>query len=148
MVTIKKILACLTAAAVIGLTAFLAKDLARPVTLTIPALGIEVGCEQVLVPTSEHLQEVIDKPDTAAWYDRYILDHAGENFDGLWNIRIGDAVVLGERRYRCSFVTTGWSECGIQAKEGQLPAADLYLCTCKPYGEEYEIYIVGVDKEE
>lgn len=134
-------------AALIAIIAFAAVDFMRPVQLTVPALGIEVACRRVLIPTSEHLQSVIDQPDTAAWYDCYIMDHAGENFCGLWNIQPGDAVFLGERQYYCSFLTTGWSECGIRPKDGQLPAADLYLCTCKPYGEEYEIYIVGVDKE-
>lgn len=33
------------------------------------------------------------------------------------------------------------------AKDGQLPDADLYLCTCVPGGEEFEIYIVALNKE-
>lgn len=28
------------------------------------------------------------------------------------------------------------------------PDADLYLCTCVPGGEEFEIYIVGLEREQ
>lgn len=144
---IKKLLTVTAAVAVAVICAAPVVNLTRPMPLAVPTLGIEVLCEWVRVPTSQNLQEVIDKPDTAARFDRYILDHAGENFHGLWNIREGDEVVLGERRYICSFITTGRSRCGVQGKDGTLPKADLYLCTCKPDGEEYEIYIVGVNKE-
>lgn len=34
-----------------------------------------------------------------------------------------------------------------EPREGELPAADLYLCTCVPGGEEFEIYIVGLERE-
>lgn len=52
---------------------------------------------------------------------------------------------MAARPYRCRFVTTGWSDCGIRPKSGPLPAASLYLCTCVPGGREYEIYIVGLE---
>ena len=95
--------------------------------------------------TSERLQSIVDRPDLAAWYGPYILDHAGQGFRGLWNIAPGDTVTVAARAYRCRFVTTGWSDCGIRPKSGPLPAAALYLCTCVPGGREYEIYIVGLE---
>ena len=50
----------------------------EPITLSVPACGIEVECEEVFTPRSARLQAVIDKPGTAAWYGKYILDHAGQ----------------------------------------------------------------------
>ena len=91
---------------------------------------------------ARHVQE---GDDLAAWYGPYILDHAGQGFRGLWNIAPGDTVTVAARPYRCRFVTTGWSDCGIRPKSGPLPAAALYLCTCVPGGREYEIYIVGLE---
>ena len=143
----KKLLIAIAAVAVVGLGAYLAKDLARPVHLSIPACGIEVECEQVFTFRSAKLQQVIDKPGIAAYYGRYILDHAGQEFDGLWNISPGDQVIFGTVRYRCSYITVGWSDRGIYTDAGEPPEADLYLCTCVPGGEEYDIYIVALNKE-
>ena len=119
----------------------------EPITLSVPACGIEVECEEVFTPRSARLQAVIDKPGIAAWYDEYILDHAGQEFRGLWNIQPGDQVIFGTARYRCTAITTGYSDWGIRAKDGELPDADLYLCTCVPGGEEFEIYIIVLEKE-
>ena len=118
------------------------------ITLSVPACGIEVECEEVFTPRSARLQAVIDKPGIAAWYGKYILDHAGQEFNGLWNISHWDKVIFGTARYRCTAITTGYSDRGIRAKNGELPDADLYLCTCAPGGEEFEIYIVGLEREQ
>lgn len=120
----------------------------EPITLSVPACGIEVECEEVFTPRSIRLQAVIDKPCIAAWYGKYIMDHAGQEFQGLWNIRPGDQVIFGTARYRCTAITTGYSDWGIRAKDRELPDADLYLSTCVPGGEEFEIYIVGLKKEQ
>lgn len=144
----KKLLIALVTVAVVGLGAYLAKDVAQPVHLFIPACGIEVECEQVFTLRSDKLQQVVDKPGIAAYYGKYILDHAGQNFRGLWKIRPGDEVIFGAVYYRCAAITTGYSDRGIRAKDGQLPDADLYLCTCVPGGEEFEIYIVGLEREQ
>ena len=144
----RKLLIALVTVAVVGLGAYLAKDVALPVHLSVPACGIEVECEEVFTLRSSRLQEVIDKPGIAAYYGKYILDHAGQEFRGLWNIRPGDQVIFGTIRYRCTAITTGYSDRGIRAKDGKLPDADLYLCTCVPGGEEFEIYIVGLEKEQ
>lgn len=144
----KKLLIALVTVAVVGLGAYLAKDVAQPVHLSVPACGIEVECEEVFTLRSSRLQEVIDKPGIAAWYGKYILDHAGQEFNGLWDIRPGDPVIFGAVRYRCTAITTGYSDRGIRAKDGQLPAADLYLCTCVPGGEKFEIYIIGLEREQ
>ena len=56
-------------------------------------------------------------------------------------------MIFGTARYRCTAITTGYSDWGIRAKDGELPDADLYLCTCVPGGEEFEIYIVGLERE-
>ena len=144
----KKLLIALVTVAVVGLGAYLAKDVAQPVHLSVPACGIEVECEEVFTLSSARLQEVIDKPGIAAYYGKYILDHAGQEFRGLWNIRHGDQVIFGTVRYRCTAITTGYSDRGIRAKDGQLPDADLYLCTCVPGGEECEIYIAGLEREQ
>lgn len=120
----------------------------EPITLSVPVCGIEVECEEVFTPRSARLQAVIDKPGIAAWYGKYILDHAGQEFNGLWDIQLNDQVIFGTARYRCTAITTGYSDRGIRAKDGQLPDADLYLCTCVPGGEEYEIYIVGLEREQ
>lgn len=120
----------------------------EPITLSVPACGIEVECEEVFTLRSDRLQVVIDKPGIAAWYGKYILDHAGQEFRSLWDIQPGDQVILGTARYRCTAITTGYSDRGIRAKDGQLPDADLYLCTCVPGGEEFEIYIVGLEREQ
>ena len=120
----------------------------EPITLSIPACGIEVECEEVFTIHGDRLQAVIDKPGIAAWYGKYIMDHAGQEFQGLWNIRPGDQVIFGTVRYRCAAITTGYSDRGIRAKDGELPDADLYLCTCVPGGEEFEIYIVGLEREQ
>lgn len=143
----KKLLIALVTVAVVGLGAYLDKDVAQPVHLSVPACGIEVECEEVFTLRSARLQAVIDKPGIAAYYGKYILDHAGQEFRGLWNIQPGDQVIFGTVRYRCTAITTGYSNRGIRAKEGKLPAADLYLCTCVPGGAEYEIYIVALNKE-
>ena len=120
----------------------------EPITLSVPACGIEVECEEVFTIRSARLQAVIDKPGIAAWYDKYILDHAGQEFNGLWNIIHGDKVIFGTACYRCIAITTGYSDRGIRAKDGELPDADLYLCTCVPGGEEFEIYIVGLERDQ
>lgn len=120
----------------------------EPITLSAPACGIELECEEVLSIHGDRLQAVIDKPGIAAWYGKYILDHAGQEFNGLWNISPGDKVIFGTARYRCTAITTGYSDWGIRAKGGELPDADLYLCTCVPGGEEFEIYIVGLEREQ
>ena len=120
----------------------------EPITLSVPACGIEVECEEVFTPRSARLQAVIDKPGIAAWYGKYIMDHAGQEFQGLWDIQTGDQVIFGTARYRCTSITTGYSDRGIRAKDGELPDADLYLCTCVPGGEEFEIYIVGLEREQ
>ena len=120
----------------------------EPITLSIPACGIEVECEEVFTIHGDRLQSVIDKPGIAAWYGKYILDHAGQEFRGLWDIQPGDQVIFGTVQYRCTAITTGYSDRGIQAKDGELPDADLYLCTCVPGGEEFEIYIVGLEREQ
>ena len=63
--------------------------LREPAALTVPACGIAVDCRRVLLATSEQLQSIVDRPDLAAWYGPYILDHAGQGFRGLWNIAPG-----------------------------------------------------------
>lgn len=120
---------------------------AEPVVLSIPSCGIEVECEFCV--SNRNLQKIIDKPGIAAWYDPYIMDHAGQSFNGLWNMNVGEEIVFGTRHYKCSFITTGWSDHGIEAhnRNEKLPDADLYLCTCVPGGGEFEIYIVGINKE-
>lgn len=144
----KKLLIALVTVAVVGLGAYLAKDVAQPVHLSVPACGIEVECEQVFTLRSDKLQQVVDKPGVAAYYGKYILDHAGQEFRDLWNIQPGDQVIFGTARYRCTAITTGYSDRGIRAKDGELPDADLYLCTCVPGGEEFEIYIAGLEREQ
>ena len=118
------------------------------ITLSVPACGIEVECEEVFTFRSERLQAVIDKPGIAAWYGKYILDHAGQEFQNLWDIQLGDQVIFGTANYCCAVITTGYSDRGIRAKDGEIPDADLYLCTCVPGGEEFEIYIVGLEREQ
>lgn len=142
----KKLLIALVTVEVVGLGAYLAKDAAQPVPLSIPSCGIEVECEQVFTLRSDKLQQVVDKPGIAAYYGKYILDHAGQNFRDLWKIRPGDQVIFGTVRYRCSYITVGWSDRGIYTDAGEPPEADLYLCACVPGGEEYDIYIVGIEK--
>ena len=88
------------------------------------------------------------KPGIAAWYGKYIMDRAGQEFRGLWGIQPGDQVIFVTARYRCIAITTGYSDRGIRAKDGELPDEDLYLCTCAPGGEEFEIYIVVLEKEQ
>ena len=144
----RKLLIALVTVAVVGLGAYLAKDVAQPVHLSVPACGIEVECEEVFTLRSDRLQEVIDKPGIAAYYGKYILDHAGQEFQGLWDIQLNDQVIFGTARYRCIAITTGYSDRGIRAKDGELPDAGLYLCTCVPGGEEFEIYIVGLEREQ
>ena len=130
----------------VALAAYKVQELATPVTLSVPSCGIEVVCEYVTGNNSQRLQAVVDKPHTAAWRPPYIMDHAGQDFRGLWNIAVGDEVVFGDVRYRCVFVTTGFSDRGIYTEDGPLPEADLYLCTCVPDGRECEIYIVGIKR--
>ena len=144
----KRLLIALLTVAVVGFGAYVAKDMARTVPLSVPACGIEVECEQVFTIRSDKLQQVVDKPGIAAYYGKYILDHAGQNFRDLWKIRPGDQVIFGTVRYRCSYITVGWSDRGIYTDAGEPPEADLYLCTCVPGGEEYEIYIVGLEREQ
>ena len=130
----------------VALLAYQVQELATPVTLSVPSCGIEVSCEYVAGNSSERLQAVVDKPHAAAWRPPYLMDHAGQGFRGLWNIAVGDEVVFGDVQYRCAFVTTGFSDRGIYAESGQLPEADLYLCTCVPGGAEWEVYIGGVER--
>ena len=144
----KRLLIALLTVAVVGFGAYVAKDMARTVPLSVPACGIEVECEQVFTIRSDKLQQVVDKPGIAAYYGKYILDHAGQNFRDLWKISPGDQVIFGTVRYRCSYITVGWSDRGIYTDAGEPPDADLYLCTCVPGGEEYEIYIVGLEREQ
>ena len=120
----------------------------EPITLSVPACGIEVECDEVFSIHGDRLQAVIDKPGIAAWYGKYIMDHAGQEFLGLWDIQPGDQVIFGTARYRCTAITTGYSDLGIRTKDGELPDADLYLCTCVAGGEEFENYIVGWEREQ
>ena len=130
----------------VALLAYKVQELATPVTLFVPSCGIEVSCEYVAGNSSERVQAVVDRLDAAAWRPPYLMDHAGQGFHGLWNIAVGDEVVFGDVHYQCTFVTTGFSDRGIYTENGQLPEADLYLCTCVPDGRECEIYIVGIHK--
>ena len=130
----------------VALVAYKVQGLATPVTLSVPSCSIEVECEYVAGNNSQRLQEVVDKPHTAAWRPPYLMDHAGQDFRDLWNIAVGDEVVFGDVHYRCSFVTTGFSDRGIYTESGTLPEADLYLCTCVPEGRAFEVYIVGIHK--
>lgn len=130
----------------VALLAYKVQELATPVTLSVPSCGIEVSCEYVAGNSSERLQAVVDRLDAAAWRPPYLMDHAGQDFHGLWNIAVGDEVVFGDVQYRCAFVTTGFSDRGIYTESGTLPEADLYLCTCVPGGAEWEVYIVGVER--
>ena len=143
IIFVSAIMAALTTILIAG---FIKYD--EPITLSVPACGIEVECEEVFTPRSARLQAVIDKPGIAAWYGKYILDHAGQEFRGLWDIQPGDQVIFGTALYRCTAITTGYSDRGIRAKDGELPDADLYLCTCVPGGEEFEIYIVVLEREQ
>ena len=143
-----KVAATILAALLLVLLALGYQRYNEPITLSVPACGIEAECEEVFTPRSARLQAVIDKPRIAAWYGKYILDHAGQEFRGLWDIQPGDQVIFGTARYRCTAITTGYSDWGIRAKDGELPDADLYLCTCVPGGEEFEIYIVGLEREQ
>mgnify|MGYP004607800177 FL=1 len=130
----------------VALMAYKVQELATPVMLSVPSCDIEVSCEYVAGNSSQRLQAVADKPHTAAWRPPYLMDHAGQGFRGLWDIAVGDEVVFGDVQYRCAFVTTGFSDRGIYTESGELPEADLYLCTCVPDGRECEIYIVGIHK--
>ena len=72
------------------------------------------------------------KPGITAWYGKYIMDQ----------------VIFVTARYRCIAITTGYSDRGIRAKDGELTDEDRYLCTCAPGGEEFEIYIVVLEREQ
>ena len=50
--------------------------------------------------------------------------------------------------YRCIAITTGYSDRGIRAKDGELPDEDFYLFTCVPGGEEFEIYMVVFERDQ
>lgn len=145
IISVSTIMAALTTILIAGFRKY-----DEPITLSVPSCGIEVNCEYVVNPTSERLQTVIDKAGVAAWHNSYIMDHAGQSFNGLWNMKVGEEIVFGTRHYKCSFITTGWSDRGIEAhnRNEKLPDADLYLCTCVPGGEEFEIYIVGLEREQ
>ena len=136
----KKLLIALVTVAVVGLGAYLAKDVSQPVHLSVPACGIEVECEEVFTLRSDRLQAVIDKPGIAAYYGKYILDHAGQEFWGLWNISPGDQVIFGAVPYRCTAITTGYSDRGIRAKAGKLPAADLCMRCGPACRERFEFW--------
>lgn len=79
-------------------------------------------------------------------YEHYISDVAISP-NNLWNMKYGDEAVFGTKHYRYVFTVKGFSDNGIYVKDGLLPKADLYLCTCVPGGEPYEIYIVGLVKQ-
>ena len=116
------------------------------VDLSIPSLGIEVECEYV--NNVSHLQEVVDKENTAVWWhNNYIGDHASQSFNGLWNIQINDTVVFGDVNYYCAFIDNGYTEKGLVMKySDDIPYADLYLMTCVPGGDDFEVYVVGLYK--
>lgn len=144
---IRRIVIALCLAVSVFCVGWVAVYCGSPANLSIPSCGISVQCEKTILPISSHIQSIVDKPHIAAMYGRYILDHAGQEFDGLWGIKVGDAVRVDGRQYVCTFITTGWSDMGIRADSGNLPNADMYLCTCVPGGRPYEIYIIGIDKE-
>ena len=58
-----------------------------------------------------------------------------------------EQAIFGTARYRCIAITAGHSDRGIRAKDGELLDEDLYLCTCAPGGEEFEIYIVVLERD-
>lgn len=145
MRALKMIFAFISASILVTVCVFASKY-DEPIMLSVPSCGIDVECE--FVANGHNLQPVIDKQNVAAWYSPYIFDHAGQDFYGLWDISVGDEVVFGDVRYACSFITIGYSCDGITTKDGEKPPkADMYLCTCVPDGEQYEIYIIGIDKE-
>ena len=127
--------------------AYFTKDLSKPILLSIPSCNIEVNCEYCVSQNSARLQSIIDKPNLAAWHNDFIFDHAGQDFKGLWNIKYGDEATFGTQIYSYAFTIRGYSDAGIYTKEGLLPKADLYLCTCVPSGAPYEIYIIGLLKQ-
>ena len=127
--------------------AYFTKDLSKPILLSIPSCNIEVNCEYCVSQNSARLQSIIDKPNLAAWHNNFIFDHVGQDFKGLWNIKYGDEVIFGTQNYSYLFTIRGYSNAGIYTKEGPLPKADLYLCTCVPNGSPYEIYIIGLLKK-
>lgn len=127
--------------------AYFTKDLSKPILLSIPSCNIKVDCEYCVSENSDRLQSIIDKPNLAAWHNDFIFDHAGQDFKGLWNIKYGDEATFGTQIYSYAFTIRGYSDAGIYTKEGPLPKADLYLCTCVPNGAPYEIYIIGLLKK-
>lgn len=145
MRALKMIFAFISASILVTVCVFASKY-DEPIMLSVPSCGIDVECE--FVANGHNLQPVIDNQNVAAWYSPYIFDHAGQDFYGLWDMSVGDEVIFGDARYTCSFITTGYSCDGITTKDGERPPkADMYLCTCVPGGEQYEIYIIGIDKE-
>ena len=59
-----------------------------------------------------------------------------------------DQVIFGTARYHCIAITTGYSDRDIRAKDEELPDEDLYLFARVPSGEEFEIYIVVLEREQ
>ena len=57
-----------------------------------------------------------------------------------------EQAIFGTARYHCIAITTGYSDRGIWAKDGELSDENLYLFTCVPGGEEFEIYIVALER--
>lgn len=66
----------------------------------------------------------------------------------MLDIQPRDQVIFVTARYRCIAITTGYSDRGIRAKNEEFPDADLYLCTYVPGGEEFEIYIVVLERDQ
>ena len=65
----------------------------------------------------------------------------------MWGIQPRDQVIFETTRYHCIAITTGYSD-RSRAKDGEFPNEDLYLCTCVPCGEEFEICIIVSEREQ
>ena len=117
------------------------------IPLEVPSVGIRVDVEYTF--GQRDTQRTIDREDTAAWWaEYYIGDHNGQGFYNLWEVQPGDEVIFGNVHYTVSYIITGWSINGVTDENGDPPPkAELYLLTCLPGGENYQIIIVGIEKQ-
>lgn len=139
-------IAIIVAAAVAALAYWL-KGYQQNIPLSVPERGVSTECEYVVSPASANLRKAMEPSSVAAWHDNIIFDYTAQAFCGLQNAKVGDEIVFGTQRYKCSFAAVEWNAHEINVRDfSELPDADLYLCACAPLDGWYEMYIIGAER--
>lgn len=124
------------------------KRVRTPISFSVPSVNIQVDC--IYAFNEQQAQKIADTEYGTIYHtvigQVIVADHFAQGFADLPDIKVGDSATFGDVGYICSYIEIGYSIDGIWLEDGSVPIkADLYAITCTGK-EEYQIYIVGLDK--